>query len=99
MRFPRLADLEPVLTRRGVIAYWLISATLFGLARITASSTLSYDEARSVEMAQELAGGYTLRQPPLYDQLGWLLAQALGPGAASQLALRFALVFLMSWCG
>ena len=97
MRFPRLADLEPVLTRRGVIAYWLISATLFGLARITASSTLSYDEARSVEMAQELAGGYTLRQPPLYDQLGWLLAQALGPGAASQLALPFALVALIGW--
>jgi Dolichyl-phosphate-mannose-protein mannosyltransferase len=87
--------MKALLTRRGVIAFWLAAATLLGLARYFASPTLSLDEARSVEMAQELAAGYTVRQPPLYDQLSWLLAQAFGPGPASQLTLHFAFVALI----
>src|SRR5215210_1586738 len=97
-RHPGLASiLDLALSRRGVVVYWLSVAVLFGFARLAVSRTLSFDEARSVEMAQEFAAGYTVRQPPLYDQLSWLLAQAFGPGAASQLTLRFTLIALIGW--
>lgn len=89
------AALDALLTRRGVVAYWLAAALSFALARVVSAPTLSYDEARAVETAQEFAAGYSVRQPPLFDQLSWLVAQLVGPGVASQLALRFVLIALI----
>jgi len=93
--FPFSPALDALLSWRGVIAYWLSTALVFGLARYAVSRTLTLDEARTVEMAQEFAAGYTARQPPVYDQASWLLAQVLGPGAASQLILRFVCIALI----
>jgi 4-amino-4-deoxy-L-arabinose transferase-like glycosyltransferase len=87
--------LDALLSWRGVLVYWIANALMFALARYSVSRTLTLDEARTVEMAQELAAGYTARQPPVYDQASWLLAQLLGPGAASQLILRFLCIALI----
>jgi 4-amino-4-deoxy-L-arabinose transferase-like glycosyltransferase len=81
--------LDALLSWRGVVVYWIGNALVFAIARYSVSRTLTLDEARTVEMAQEFAAGYTARQPPIYDQASWLMAQLLGPGAASQLILRF----------
>ncbi|HEY7382453.1 MAG TPA: glycosyltransferase family 39 protein [Beijerinckiaceae bacterium] len=87
--------LDALLSWRGVLVYWSANALVFGLARYSVSRTLALDEARTVEMAQEFAAGYTARQPPLYDQASWLLAQLLGPGAPSHLVLRFVCIALI----
>ena len=93
LHFSDLVD--GLLSWRGLLVYWSANALLFGLARYSVSRTLALDEARTVEMAQEFAAGYTARQPPLYDQASWLLAQLLGPGAASHLILRFVCIALI----
>src|SRR5687768_17411209 len=93
LKFSHLLD--ALLSRRGVIVYWIANALVFALARYSVSRTLALDEARTVEMAQEFAAGYTARQPPVYDQASWLLAQLLGPGVASQLILRFLCIALI----
>lgn len=87
--------LDALLSWRGVVVYWTANAFVFAVARYSVSRTLPLDEARTVEMAQEFAAGYTARQPPIYDQASWLLAQLLGPGAASQLILRFVCIALI----
>jgi 4-amino-4-deoxy-L-arabinose transferase-like glycosyltransferase len=88
--------LDALLSRRGVLVYWVSAAILFGLARFAASRSLSFDEARAVEMAQEFAAGYSARQPPLYDQMSWLVMRLM-PAGAAQLTLRFSLVALIGW--
>jgi 4-amino-4-deoxy-L-arabinose transferase-like glycosyltransferase len=50
-------------------------------------------DALAAELLQgHLAGGYQLRNPPLYEWLLWAVQQLVGPGPLSYLILRYALI-------
>jgi hypothetical protein len=50
-------------------------------------------DALTAELLQgHLAGGYQLRNPPLYEWLLWGIQQLVGPGQLSYLVLRYALI-------
>jgi hypothetical protein len=84
--------LDPLLSTRGVIAFWLLYAVVHIALRLSASDSLSIDDARASEVAQNFALGYQVRQPPLYEWLLWSMQQLLGVGAASFIVLRFMLI-------
>ena len=52
-------------------------------------------DALAAELLQgHLAGGYQLRNPPLYEWLLWGVQQLVGPGPLSYLILRYSLIAL-----
>jgi 4-amino-4-deoxy-L-arabinose transferase-like glycosyltransferase len=85
-----------MLTTRGVAAFWLLWSLAFVLLMLWAvlpGRTLQ--DALAAELLQgHLAGGYQLRNPPLYEWLLWAVQQLVGPGPLSYLILRYSLVAL-----
>jgi 4-amino-4-deoxy-L-arabinose transferase-like glycosyltransferase len=86
-------DIEDWLTPRGVAAFWLIFAVAFTLMLWAVSPGRTLQDALEAEILQgHLAGGYQLRNPPLYEWLLWGVQQVAGPGPLSYLVLRYALI-------
>ena len=57
------------------------------------SPARTLQDALAAELLQgHLAGGYQLRNPPLYEWLLWSVQQIAGPGPLSYLVLRYALI-------
>jgi 4-amino-4-deoxy-L-arabinose transferase-like glycosyltransferase len=82
-----------LLTPRGVAAFWLIWCAAFVLMLWVVSPGRTLQDALSAELLQgHLAGGYQLRNPPLYEWMLWTLQQIFGTGPLSYLVLRYALV-------
>ena len=87
--------LDRLLSPAGVTAFWVAYCLVHVALRVFMSSTLSLDDGRAGETAQELALGYQVRQPPLYSWLLWSVQRLVGPGLLSHLALRYALIALI----
>jgi hypothetical protein len=88
---PRLAD--ALLTTRGVVAFWVASAAAFVLMLCAISPGSTLQDALTAELLQgHLAGGYQLRNLPLYEWLLWTMQQVFGPGPLSYLLLRYSLI-------
>jgi 4-amino-4-deoxy-L-arabinose transferase-like glycosyltransferase len=82
-----------LLTPRGVAAFWLIWCAAFVLMLWVVSPGRTLQDALSAELLQgHLAGGYQLRNPPLYEWMLWTLQQIFGTGPLPYLVLRYALV-------
>src|SRR6476620_10614679 len=82
-----------MLTTRGVAAFWLLWSLAFVLMLWAVSPGRTLQDALAAELLQgHLAGGYQLRNPPLYEWLLWGVQQAVGPGPLSYLILRYALI-------
>jgi 4-amino-4-deoxy-L-arabinose transferase-like glycosyltransferase len=87
--------IEDWLTPRGVVGFWIIFALAFAVMLWAVSPGRTLQDALEAEMLQgHLAGGYQLRNPPLYEWLLWSVQQVAGPGPFSYLALRYALIAL-----
>ena len=81
------------LTTRGVTAFWLLWCAAFVLMLWAVSPGRTLQDALAVELLQRhLAGGYQVRNPPLYEWLLWSVQQISGPGPLSYLVLRYALI-------
>jgi hypothetical protein len=82
-----------MLTTRGVAAFWLLWSLAFVLMLWAVSPGRTLQDAFAAELLQgHLAGGYQLRNPPLYEWLLWGVQQVVGPGPLSYLILRYALI-------
>ena len=82
-----------MLTTRGVAAFWLAWCAAFVLMLWAVSPGRTLQDALAAELLQgHLAGGYQLRNPPLYEWLLWGMQQLVGPGQVSYLVLRYALI-------
>lgn len=82
-----------MLTTRGVVAFWLLWCLAFVLMLWAASPGRTLQDALAAELLQgHLAGGYQLRNPPLYEWLLWTVRQFVGPGPLSYLILRYSLI-------
>jgi 4-amino-4-deoxy-L-arabinose transferase-like glycosyltransferase len=82
-----------MLTTRGVAAFWLLWSSAFVLMLWAVSPGRTLQDALAAELLQgHLAGGYQLRNPPLYEWLLWTVQQLVGPGPLSYLILRYALI-------
>ena len=83
------------LTTRGVVAFWLLWSLAFALMLWALSPGRTLQDALAAELLQgHLAGGYQLRNPPLYEWLLWGVQQLVGPGPLSYLILRYSLIAL-----
>ena len=70
-----------ILTARGVTAFWLTWCAAFVLMLWAVSPGRTLQDALAAELLQgHLAGGYQLRNPPLYEWLLWALQQLVGSG-------------------
>ena len=84
-----------MLTTRGVAAFWLLWSLAFVLMLWAVSPGRTLQDALAAELLQgHLAGGYQLRNPPLYEWLLWGVQHAVGPGPLSYLILRYSLIAL-----
>ena len=82
-----------MLTARGVAAFWLTWCAAFVLMLWAVSPGRTLQDALAAELLQgHLAGGYQVRNPPLYEWLLWSVQQISGPGPLSYLVLRYALI-------
>jgi 4-amino-4-deoxy-L-arabinose transferase-like glycosyltransferase len=91
MQLSRLMSLA--LTTRGVVSFWLLSGTAFVLMLWLVSPGRTLQDAEEAELMQRhLAGGYQLRDPPLYEWMLWATQQLIGSGPLSYLVLRYALI-------
>ena len=82
-----------MLTTRGVAAFWLLWCLAFVLMLWAVSPGRTLQDALAAELLQDhLAGGYQLRNPPLYEWLLWAVQQVFGPGPLSYLILRYSLI-------
>ncbi|HVQ10492.1 MAG TPA: glycosyltransferase family 39 protein, partial [Methyloceanibacter sp.] len=82
-----------MLTTRGVVAFWLLWCGAFVLMLWAVSPGRTLQDALAAELLQgHLAGGYQLRNPPLYEWLLWGMQEMAGPGPLSYLILRYALI-------
>jgi hypothetical protein len=82
-----------MLTTRGVAAFWLLWSLAFVLMLWVVSPGRTLQDALAAELLQgHLAGGYQLRNPPLYEWLLWMVQQVVGPGPISYLILRYSLI-------
>lgn len=74
-------------------AFWLTWCAAFVLMLWAVSPGRTLQDALAAELLQgHLAGGYQLRNPPLYEWLLWALQQLAGSGPLSYLMLRYALI-------
>jgi hypothetical protein len=81
------------LTMRGVVAFWLLWCLAFELMLWAVSPGRTSQDALSSELLQgHLAGGYQLRNPPLYEWLLWAVQQVIDSGPLSYLILRYSLI-------
>jgi hypothetical protein len=81
------------LTTRGVVAFWLLWCLAFVLMLWAVSPGRTLQDALAAELLQgHLAGGYQLRNPPLYEWLLWGVQRLVGPGPLSYLILRYSLI-------
>jgi hypothetical protein len=88
---PRLVS--ALLTPRGLVAFWLVFAAAFILTLWLVSPGRTLQDALTAELLQRhLAGGYQLRNPPLYEWLLWGVQRLTGPGPLSYLVLRYGLI-------
>jgi hypothetical protein len=88
---PKLAG--QLLTMRRVAAFWLLWSLAFVLMLWAVSPGRTLQDALAAELLQgHLAGGYQLRNPPLYEWLLWMVQQVVGPGPLSYLILRYSLI-------
>jgi hypothetical protein len=82
-----------ILTARGVAAFWLVWCAAFVVMLWAVAPGRTLQDALAAELLQgHLAGGYQLRNPPLYEWLLWAVQQIFGAGALSYLVLRYALI-------
>lgn len=82
-----------LLSTRGVVGFWLVQAAAFVLMLWAVSPGRTLQDALSAELLQgHLAGGYQLRNPPLYEWLLFGMQQVFGSGPLSYLALRYGLI-------
>jgi hypothetical protein len=82
-----------MLITRGVVAFWLLWSSAFVLMLWAASPGRTLQDALAAELLQgHLAGGYQLRNPPLYEWLLWGVQQVFGPGPLSHLVPRYSLI-------
>jgi 4-amino-4-deoxy-L-arabinose transferase-like glycosyltransferase len=82
-----------ILTARGVATFWLLWCAAFVLMLWAVSPGRTLQDALAAELLQgHLAGGYQVRNPPLYEWLLWGIQQLVGPGSLSYLILRYALI-------
>ena len=88
---PRLVS--ALLTPRGLVAFWLVFAASFILMLWLVSPGRTLQDALTAELLQRhLAGGYQLRNPPLYEWLLWAVQRLAGQGPLSYLVLRYGLI-------
>ena len=82
-----------ILTTPGVVSFWLLSGAAFVLMLWLVSPGRTLQDAEEAELMQRhLAGGYQLRDPPLYEWMLWATQQLTGTGPLSYLILRYALI-------
>lgn len=84
--------LDALLSFPGVLAFWILYGLAHSILRQTISRTLTLDDSRAAELAQNLAHGYQVRQPPLYEWLLWFSQQVLGTGLQSHQLVRYSLI-------
>ena len=60
--------------------------------RLSLSDNLPQDDVTSNILAQTLAPGYVLKQPPLYEWLLWSVQRLIGPTLPSFLILKYGLL-------
>jgi hypothetical protein len=78
-----------------VLAFWIVYGIAHAVLRLSVSRTLTIDDSRANELTQQLAFGYQIRQPPLYEWILWSVQQLLGPGLESHLFVRYSLIALI----
>ena len=72
-----------LVTPVNAILFWLLWVGLFVSLMLVAASGASTQDAQEAEVLQgQLAAGYELRNPPLYDWLLWSVQQLLGGGTS-----------------
>jgi len=82
-----------LLTPRGLVAFWFFFAAAFVVMLWLVSPGRTLQDALTAELLQRhLAGGYQLRNPPLYEWLLWAVQRLTGPGPLSYLVLRYGLI-------
>jgi Dolichyl-phosphate-mannose-protein mannosyltransferase len=75
------------------VTFWLVYGVVFVLMLWALSPGRTLQDALSAELLQgHLAGGYQLRNPPLYEWLLFGFQQVFGSGPLSYLALRYSLM-------
>jgi len=85
--------IRALLTPRGLVTFWLVFAAAFILMLCLVSPGRTLQDALTAELLQRhLAGGYQLRNPPLYEWLLWAVQRLTGPGPLSYLVLRYGLI-------
>lgn len=90
---PRKQDwLDALLSFRGVLLFWIVYGIAHSILRQAISRTLTLDDSRASELVQNLAPGYQVRQPPLYEWLLWCSQQLLGTGLQSHQLVRYSLI-------
>jgi hypothetical protein len=83
--------LDVLLSGPGVLVFWATWCVAHVLVRLSESSALVPDEARSSVFAQYFASGYSFQLPPIYAWTLWLTQQLTGSNFFSNVALRYAI--------
>lgn len=84
------AIVERLSSLRAVVLFWVGFSLVFALIQLLSSSALTLDSAVTVENVQRhLAGGYQLRNPPLFDWLYFFASQIFGEGILAHTVLRY----------
>jgi len=65
--------------------------------RLFFSQTIQVDDAEQIRLAQSLALGYPIPQPPLYSWLSWGLFQLIGSGLHTLTLLKYTLIGFTFW--
>jgi 4-amino-4-deoxy-L-arabinose transferase-like glycosyltransferase len=82
-----------LLTTRGIVGFWLLQAAAYIAMLWVVAPGRTLQDALAAELLQtHLAGGYQIRNPPLYEWLLWSVQQLAGPGPLSYLLLRYGLI-------
>lgn len=82
-----------LLTTRGIVGFWLLQAAAYIAMLWAVAPGRTLQDALAAELLQgHLAGGYQIRNPPLYEWLLWGVQQLAGPGPLSYLLLRYGLI-------
>jgi len=83
-------------TLTGVVMLVSAYALVHAVARLLASGNLGEDDPLDNLLIQQLAAGYRINQPPLYDWVLWLLQQGLGAGVVPFLLLKYGLLVVIA---
>ena len=77
-----------------LVALYLIAHIII---RLSLSQTIQVDDAEQIRLAQSLALGYPIPQPPLYSWISWGLFQLIGSGLLTLTLLKYTLIGLTFW--